>query len=121
MKKPTYPIADIRLESSRTLPKREIRREIYTVTIAPGTLADEIEQADRATFAWWDIAGRLFIPQEAVIAYRDTLRAIPQVFGECGIDWVALDIIRAKVDRPDEREHHHTVSVTIGVDAPREI
>lgn len=121
MKKPTYPIADVRLESSRTLPEREIRREIYTVTLAPGTLADEIEQADRAAFAWWDIAGRLFLPQKAAIAYRDTLRAISQTFGECGIDWVALDIIRAKVDHPDDWEHHFTVSVTVGVDILREI
>lgn len=121
MEKPTCPFANVSLESSRTLSGGQIQRKIYTVTIAPGTLADEIEQADRATFAWWDIAGRLFIPHEAVIAYRDTLRAISQTFGECGIDWVALDVISAKVDHPDDWEHHFTVTITVGVDALCEI
>lgn len=121
MKKPTYPIADVRLESSRTLSGGQIQREIYTVTIAPGTLADEIEKADRATFCWWHIIGRLFPPEEAVIAYRDALRAISQTFGECGIDWTSFDIISAKVDRPDAWEHHFTVTVTVGVDVLREI
>lgn len=121
MIKTVFPVADVRLESSRTLPGGQIQREIYTVTIAPGTLADEIEKADRATFCWWHIVGRLFPPEETVIAYRDALRAISQAFGECGIDWVSFDIIRAKVDRSPAWEHHFTVTVTVGVDALREI
>lgn len=118
MLKAPYPIASATRKSQRFNTIQGCTREIYTLTIAPGPIADNIERAHRAGSAWWSPAGRLFTPQEHIVAIRNAHSAISDWLETIRPDWLDYDLIWSEVVYPDQLEHHYAVTLTVGVDIP---